>query len=210
MKKIVIFSILLIVSVSLVLFKENVNIKDDVYVVSNSESNEKESTLVKNDSESEVINNKDNITNEKEITVYISGEVVNPGIVSINKEKRLYDAVQELGGVTQDADLNKINLAIKLNDEQHYIIPKIGENIEVENEVEVLGETKSDENKKININVADIQELDDLPGVGEATANKIVKYREENNRFNSIEEIKNVNGIGDKKYEDIKNLICVE
>lgn len=210
MKKIVIFSILLIVSVSLVLFKENVNIKDDVYVVSNSESNEKESTLVKNDSEAEVINNKDNITNEKEITVYISGEVVNPGIVSINKEKRLYDAVQELGGVTQDADLNKINLAIKLNDEQHYIIPKIGENIEVENEVEVLGETKSDENKKININVADIQELDDLPGVGEATANKIVKYREENNRFNSIEEIKNVNGIGDKKYEDIKDLICVE
>ena len=62
---------------------------------------------------------------------------------------------------------------------------------------------------QVNINVATIEELEALPGVGEATANKIVKYREENGQFSSIEEIKNVNGIGDKKYEDIKELICV-
>lgn len=217
MKKIVIFSILLIVSVSLVLFKENVNINDDVYVVSNSESKDKESILVKEDSKTKEINNKteeinikDENVNKKEITVYISGEVVNPGIVSIKNDKRLYDAVQELGGVTENADLNRINLAIKLNDEQHYIIPKIGENTGIEKEAKYLDEDKNDENKKININMADIQELDNLPGVGEATANKIVKYREEKSGFNSIEEIKNVNGIGDKKYEDIKDLICVE
>ena len=62
----------------------------------------------------------------------------------------------------------------------------------------------------ININTANVQELDSLPGVGEATANKIVKYREEKGKFNSIEEIKNVNGIGDKKYEELKALISIE
>ena len=61
-----------------------------------------------------------------------------------------------------------------------------------------------------NINTASIQELDTLPGIGEATANKIVNYREEKGKFNSIEEIKNVNGIGDKKYEELKTLISIE
>ena len=60
---------------------------------------------------------------------------------------------------------------------------------------------------KININKATIEELDSLPGVGEATANKIVNYRDENGEFKSIEEIKNVNGIGDKKFQDMKDLI---
>ena len=63
--------------------------------------------------------------------------------------------------------------------------------------------------EKININTATIEQLDELPGVGEATANKIVNHREENGEFKSIEEIKNVNGIGDKKFEDMKELICV-
>ena len=65
------------------------------------------------------------------------------------------------------------------------------------------------ESNKININLATIKELEDLPGVGEATANKIVRYRDENGNFKSIEEIKNVNGIGDKKYEDLKELISI-
>ena len=62
-------------------------------------------------------------------------------------------------------------------------------------------------NNLININTASIQELDTLPGIGEATANKIVNYREEKGKFNSIEEIKNVNGIGDKKYEELKQML---
>ena len=68
----------------------------------------------------------------------------------------------------------------------------------------------ANKNNLININTASIQELDTLPGIGEATANKIVNYREEKGKFNSIEEIKNVNGIGDKKYEELKTLISIE
>ena len=68
----------------------------------------------------------------------------------------------------------------------------------------------NNKNNLININTASIQELDTLPGIGEATANKIVNYREEKGKFNSIEEIKNVNGIGDKKYEELKTLISIE
>ena len=69
---------------------------------------------------------------------------------------------------------------------------------------------ESKDSDKIDINTADIEELDKIPGVGEATANKILNYREENGQFKSIEEIKNVNGIGEKKFENMKELICVK
>ena len=151
--------------------------------------------------------------NKKTITVFISGEVKNPGVVTIDAEKRLSDAVNELGGTTENADLNKVNLAMKLKDESHYIIPKIGDNLESYNSETFENDIENDLNNKnnlININTASIQELDTLPGIGEATANKIVNYREEKGKFNSIEEIKNVNGIGDKKYEELKTLISIE
>ena len=134
------------------------------------------------------------------------------GVVTLKEGDRLAVAVEELGGTTKKADLNQVNLAIRVEDEKHYIIPKIGEKV---NDGEVLqNENKTSDNfdeksNKININTATIEQLDELPGVGEATANKIVNHREENGEFKSIEEIKNVNGIGDKKFEDMKELICV-
>ena len=176
------------------------NIEDDVYIVSESEYNNEEEYNTDNIEDK----NKENRI-LKNVTIYISGEVNNPGVVTIESDKRLSDAVEILGGVTENADLNKINLAIKLNDEQHYIIPKIGE-VTTNNEASNIDE----KNSKININTASLEELDNLPGVGEATANKILSYREEKGEFKSIEEIKNVNGIGDKKYIDLKEKICIE
>ena len=149
------------------------------------------------------------------ITIFISGEVKEPGIVTIESDRRLSDAIDKLGGFTSEANLNKINLAMRIEDEKHYIIPKIGDNTdsnntveEKSNEVAIEGSNQNETNK-ININIADIQELDTLPGVGEATANKIINYRDEKGKFNNIEDIKNVNGIGDKKYEDIKDKISI-
>lgn len=98
---------------------------------------------------------------------------------------------------------------MKIEDEKHYIIPKIGENIETSNDDNNL-DIKGEENNLVNINEADIKELDSLPGVGEATATKIINHREENGKFKAIEEIKNVNGIGDKKYENIKDMITIK
>ena len=90
------------------------------------------------------------------ITVFISGEVNNPGVVTIESEKRLSDAIDVLGGITESADLNKINLAMKLKDESHYIIPKLGENNEIYNENIFESNTQSNANMQgnlININI---------------------------------------------------------
>ena len=214
--KIIIFIMILLFSIYKIIDNKNLDIKDNVYIVSQSEVREEES-ISNNISDEKDNQGKEQIkienTNKKTITVFISGEVKNPGVVAIDAEKRLSDAVNELGGTTENADLNKVNLAMKLKDESHYIIPKIGDNLESHNKKTFENNIENDLNNKnnlININAASIQELDALPGVGEATANKIVNYREEKGKFNSIEEIKNVNGIGDKKYEELKTLISIE
>ncbi len=151
----------------------------------------------------------------KDITIYISGEINKPGVVTLKSGERLADAVEKLGGTTENADLNGINLAMKVEDEQHYIIPKIGESINQETDEVVESNTSNkvannQQSSKININSATMEELDTLPGIGEATANKIINHRNEIGSFNCIEEIKNVNGIGDKKFQNIKELICVK
>ena len=219
-KKINIIVILIssFIIIGTIAYKLNLNIQDEVYIVSENEENiEEDNIKIEKDYETNNIENNIEYKNKentisKNVTIYVSGEVNNPGIVTVENDKRLYDAVEKLGGVTQNADLNRINLAIKLNDEEHYIIPKIGEDNIISQDISVnnIDTIKNEQTSKININTATIEELDNLPGVGEATANKILNYREENGMFKSIEEIKNVNGIGEKKYIDIKDKICIE
>lgn len=206
--------VIIIVATIGIFFSKNLDIDENVNVVSESEQEkiqhvESNNDKLEEEKESDKNNKKVNQNIIKEVTIFISGEVNNPGVVTINSDKRLADAVNKLGGFTQDADLNKINLAMKIEDEKHYIIPKIGENIETSNDDNNL-DIKGEENNLVNINEADIKELDSLPGVGEATATKIINHREENGKFKAIEEIKNVNGIGDKKYENIKDMITIK
>lgn len=213
--KIAIFILILLFSIYKII--DNKNLNDNIYVVSENEINNNElieDNIGENSSEKEDIDKKVNIDEvNNTITVFVSGEINNPGVVTIESEKRLSDVVEILGGTTENADLNKVNLAMKLEDESHYIIPKIGENVEVHSNYTSVDSNEIIQDEKsnlVNINKATIQELDILPGIGEATANKIINYREENGQFKSIDEIKNVNGIGDKKYEEIKSLISVE
>ena len=206
-KKIYIFLLILFICPISLFGKDKLSSKEEVYVLTD-ENNTLEDNQSSNE-EIEELKKEDNIDN-KEITVYISGEVKKAGIVILKSGDRLATAVEKLGGTTNKADLNKVNLAMKVEDEQHYIIPKIGEEVSEES-VEVTNkEVSSQESSKININTATIEELDTLPGVGEATANKIVNHRSENGEFKTVEEIKNVNGIGDKKFENIKELICTK
>lgn len=214
--KIIVFVIILLFSIYKIIDSKNLKLKENVYVVSQSEVEKSESISQKKeinkDNQIKETLNTDSI-NKRSITIFISGEVKNPGVVTIDSDKRLSDAIENLGGTTENADLNKINLAMKLEDEQHYIIPKIGEDIEYNTGQNIENNEVGDnieKSKLVNINLATIQELDTLPGVGEATANKIVNYREENGRFKSIDEIKNVNGIGEKKYEELKSMISIE
>ena len=199
---------------SIIIIKDKLNSKDDIYVLT--EENTVKENNDKIDEKKEKVENirEESKISNKEITVFVSGEVNKPGVVTLKEGERLAVAVEKLGGTTKKADLNNINLAMKVKDEEHYIIPKYGDikrekNNKEESITEKDNSNDKEESQKININTASIEELDKLPGVGEATANKIVNHRKENGDFKNIEEIKNVNGIGDKKFENMKDLICV-
>lgn len=215
-KKIFVFAIILLICPTILLVKDKLNSKDDIYILTEESTVSDENK--NNDKKEKIEDEKENISN-KEITVYVSGEVNKSGVVTLKEGDRLAVAVEKLGGTTKKADLNNINLAIRVKDEEHYIIPKIGEakqedlkdvnnTKDIEN-AEIKNENTAKDSSKININTATLEELDKLPGVGEATANKIISHREENGQFKTIEDIKNVNGIGDKKFEKMKELICV-
>ena len=223
MKKIksyIIIAFIIVCCTTIIIIKNNIGFKEEMYIVSDAEVKDYED-ISDNNLEVEINNDKEILTDisestyqeDKMITIYISGQVKNPGVVTLENNKRLIDAIEILGGTTEDADLNRINMALRIEDEGHYIIPKIGEEISdnmLNNQNNKLYNGKNEDTEnKININSSSIKELEELPGIGEATANKIFKYREENGEFKSIEEIKNVNGIGDKKYEGIKDLISI-
>ncbi len=135
--KIIIFSSIIVLSIGTILLKQDVGIKENVHVVSKSEN---ESIHTPEDINKEVNKDKDQTekieqegiseNNKSMITIFISGEVKEPGVVTIEGDKRLSDAIDKLGGFTSEANLNKINLAMRIEDEKHYIVPKIGDDIE--------------------------------------------------------------------------------
>lgn len=185
------------------------------YEIAQSEEIEKESTDPKQSNDTSQNTNNSPTT---EVTVYISGAVKTEGVVTMSSEDRLSDAIKVMGGIVEGADMNAINLAEKLVDGKHYVIPKQGEQIPVDvnagggtsgGAAQTAGENAQGQGGLVNINTATLEQLDTLPGVGEATANKIITYREENGGFKTIEDLKNVKGIGDKKFEDMKSSICV-
>ena len=160
---------------------------------------------------------------EEMIIVHVSGEVKEPGIVKLKEGERIADAIEKAGGATDDADLSKLNLAYVLEDGVKVRIPKknegenAGEYVSEESGEEVIqeGSVEAEEStqttsKVVNINKANQEELMTLPGIGESTAQKIIDYRKENGNFQTIEDIKNVSGIGDSKFNQIKSLIKVK
>jgi len=153
-------------------------------------------------------------TKPEEISVYICGFVARPGVVKVKEGARLEEAVELLGGVKEEADLNAVNLAYKLIDEDMIYIPKKGENPEIAVKtmpgVNTVKNITVDKSKKVNINTAGERELDTLEGVGPATAKAIIEYRDQKGPFKSIEDIKKVKGIGDAKFNSMKDEITVE
>lgn len=156
-------------------------------------------------------NKEQEISEDTIIMVHISGQVYNPGIVELKIGERLKDAIEYSGGLKKEADIDKINLAKKLSDEDKIYIPKVGE--ETENiqdmSIENFQNTKAESTGKVNINNCTKELLISLPGIGEVTSEKIINYRNEN-KFNTIEDIKKVSGIGEKKFDEIKDLIIVK
>ena len=146
-------------------------------------------------------NNKDNENQEKEeqeekIKVHVSGQVKNEGVYELDNGCRVIDAINKAGGLTEEADTTQINLAYIIEDASKIYVPKIGEeqNEKTEEQTKQYSETKQETTQ---------------PGIGEVTAQKIIEYREERGKFSKIEDIKEVSGIGDNKFEKIKDLIDV-
>lgn len=163
----------------------------------------------------EVENNESN----KVIYIHIVGEVKNEGVVKLKEGQRIIDAIEEAGGVTEFADLSKVNLAFVLSDGQKVEIPNVNDNVENfmyvtdnsgDNIIVDNGNKLNEGGDKVNINTASQTELETLTGIGPSTALKIIEYREENGKFKKIEDLKNVSGIGEAKYEAIKDNIVVK
>lgn len=183
--------------------------------------NQKEIFFEESKQENEV-QEKTEETENKKIIVHVSGAVKNEGIVELEEGARVANAIEKAGGVRDDAYTKDINYALKLEDGMKIYVPTIEETKQEKEEVNINSEssnyiissnnTKTNENsngQKVNINNADESELDELPGVGPSTAQKIIQYRKENGKFKSIDELKNVSGIGEAKFQKIKDLICV-
>lgn len=147
----------------------------------------------------------ENNTKEQEIIIHIAGAVENEGIIKLKEESRIADAIEMAGGLTIEADIKNVNLAQKVQDGQKIYIPEKGEEIETNIETKEM----QNDNQKININTATQTQLETLSGIGPSTAQKIIEYRNKNGKFEDIEEIKNVSGIGESKYESIKEDITV-
>ena len=145
------------------------------------------------------------------VTVHVAGAVASPGVVSLAEGSRVEDAVDAAGGFAEGAASDAVNLARVLQDGEQVVIP-------TEDEVEGgtalqssagASSAASDTQTVVNINTAGLEELDTLPGVGEATAQAIIDERESAGPFESVEDIQRVSGIGEKKFEKLKDLICV-
>ena len=139
----------------------------------------------------------------KKISVYVSGQVKNISVVELedNDNLRIVDAVNKAGGLTDLADAGAINLAEPLTDGQHIHIPTKEISLQAQS---ISAAASSD---LVNINTANAEQLETLKGVGPALAQRIIEYREQNGAFKSIDEIKNVRGIGQKKFDAFKDKI---
>lgn len=148
------------------------------------------------------------------IRVYVSGAVLRPGVYALPWYGRVEDAVAAAGGGAADADLSRVNLALRLRDEQQIYVPGRAEAVTPVLPTAPPLTSSTDMSRtpgqKININTASAAELEALPGVGPVLSQRIIDYRQANGPFGRLEDIKKVKGIGDKTFEDLKDLIATE
>lgn len=142
---------------------------------------------------------------ESTIMVDIKGEVEKPGVYEIEQGTRVIDSIDAAGGFTKEADQNQINLAEKVHDEMVLIVPKLGE--ESTNPSPVV--SHQDNEQKIRLNQATKEEIEQLNGIGPAKAQAIIDFREENGMFQQVDDLLQVNGIGEKTLENVKEFIII-
>lgn len=151
----------------------------------------------------------------KELIVYVCGAVNTPGVYSLPAGSRLYEAVAMAGGFSKEAAPSYHNLARTVTDGERVYILSVSETEELTARQQVEGEEgeaaeATSGTSLLNLNTATAEQLMNLPGIGEAKAADIIEYRSKIGRFTNIEELKNVSGIGDVRFEKLKDKITVE
>ena len=145
------------------------------------------------------------------IYVDVKGEVHHPGVYQMKAENRVKDLIEAAGGFTPLADDQKLNLAQLLEDQMVIIVPQKGEEVNSE-----LAQSPASQKKevgkegKVNINTATVEELKTLKGIGEKKAEAIIEYRKQNGSFKNKEELMKVRGIGKKLYESLQERVIVQ
>ncbi len=175
--------------------------------VENLSSSSTKSSLSKFNSSSE--------KNKNEIMVDLKGAVAKPNVYQISSDERLVDLIRQAGGFTDQADQKSINLSAKLKDEEVIYVPKVGESSSSESTdsptiSSVSNQISTTSSPKININKADLTELQKLTGIGQKKAQDIIDFRMKNGDFKSIEDLGKVSGFGDKTLEKLKDEISID
>ena len=142
---------------------------------------------------------------ESESKAYVTGAVRHPGLYTIKEGDRLADLIDLAGGITDDADMQAVNLAVRVNDQDHWTVPTVGEPTVVPSNA-VSIEPTSD---KIDINTADAKLLETLPGIGETRAQAIISHRDEHGPFKRVDDIVAVPGVGPATLESLRDLVEV-
>jgi len=138
----------------------------------------------------------------------IKGAVVQPGVYEIEADDRVIDLIELAGGLTKEAEAASINFAMHVSDEMVIYVPRKGES--TEGYVPIQNGQQSQDKQTVNLNTAAAGELETLPGIGPSKAEAIIEYRDTNGPYKSIEDLKNISGIGDKTFEKLKELISVK
>ncbi len=138
------------------------------------------------------------------ILVDIKGAVKKPGVYELPVNARLHELVNVAGGLTDDAEDRQVNMAIVLADQQLVYIPRKGETVEQTNQTPQAGNES-----KVNINTASAEELQTLTGIGEKKAQAIIDYRTQNGNFQSIDQLTEVDGFGEKTVEKLRDSITI-
>ncbi len=178
--------------------------KDDNQITFSSENEGTKDTI----KSSRIDANVDETSIHTLIYVHIGGQVKKPGVYHVSEGTRLFQLIELAGGTKKNAYQKGINLAETVVDGQSIYIPSKSE-YKVSNSESDLKNTELETSNKLNINTATEEELTSLPGIGESKAITIISYREENGDFKSIEDIKNVSGIGNATFANIKDLIRI-
>lgn len=142
------------------------------------------------------------------ITIDIAGAVKKQGVYRLRANARIQDAILAAGGLAKNADLKQVNRAQSVQDQAKIYIPYQGETSLLNDQEQVETETASNSDK-INLNTASKDDLLKLNGIGDKKAEQIIAYREQNGEFKSVEELKNVSGIGEKTLANLKDQVTV-